>query len=196
MRGAGYTVGMKLLSRSERITCWHSSQGIIRGYLMRFCSIFGWIAMEIVPLVGAAFLFLAGSVFGEESKPNIIVIMADDLGYGDVGCYGSKTIPTPHLDRMAAEGIRFTSGYSPASTCTPTRYSLLTGEFAFRRKGTGVAPPNQSPGCAGRKANASPGAQASRLSNGSDRQVASGVRGPRWTRLEWFVAAGSHGTWF
>ncbi|MFN5850424.1 MAG: sulfatase-like hydrolase/transferase, partial [Pirellulaceae bacterium] len=68
--------------------------------------------------------------------------MADDLGYGDVGCYGSKTIPTPHLDQMAAEGIRFTSGYSPASTCTPTRYSLLTGEFAFRRKGTGVAPPN------------------------------------------------------
>lgn len=109
---------------------------------MRLCSIVGWIAMEIVPLGAAAFLFLAGSVFGEESKPNIIVIMADDLGYGDVGCYGSKTIPTPHLDRMAAEGIRFTSGYSPASTCTPTRYSLLTGEFAFRRKGTGVAPPN------------------------------------------------------
>lgn len=75
------------------------------------------------------------------ARPNIIVIMADDLGYGDVSCYGGA-IQTPHIDRLAAEGTRFTSGYCSASTCTPTRYSFLTGTYAFRVKGTGIAPPN------------------------------------------------------
>ncbi|TWU31787.1 sulfatase family protein [Novipirellula artificiosorum] len=81
---------------------------------------------------------------GEDSnqRPNIIVIMADDLGYGDVGCYGGTAVPTPSIDRLAAEGMRFTSGYCSASTCTPTRYSFLTGTYAFRVPGTGVAPPN------------------------------------------------------
>jgi arylsulfatase A-like enzyme len=74
--------------------------------------------------------------------PNIIVIMADDLGYGDVSCYGATALETPHIDRLAAEGLRFTSGYCSASTCTPTRYSLLTGTYAFRSEGTGIAPPN------------------------------------------------------
>ncbi len=74
--------------------------------------------------------------------PNIIVIMADDLGYGDLSCYGARAVKTPNLDRLAAEGLRFTSGYCSASTCTPTRFSLLTGTYAFRQKGTGVAPPN------------------------------------------------------
>ena len=75
-------------------------------------------------------------------KPNIIVIMADDLGYGDVGCYGAKAVKTPNIDKLAAEGQRFTSGYCSASTCTPTRFSLLTGTYAFRQKNTGIAPPN------------------------------------------------------
>ncbi|WP_254506735.1 sulfatase family protein [Anatilimnocola floriformis] len=74
--------------------------------------------------------------------PNIVVIIADDLGYGDVSCNGATEIQTPNIDRLAAEGQRFTSGYCSASTCTPTRYSLLTGTAAFRVKGTGVAPPN------------------------------------------------------
>ncbi len=75
-------------------------------------------------------------------KPNIVVIMADDLGYGDVSCYGATELSTPNIDRLAKEGLRFTSGYCSASTCTPTRYSLLTGNYAFRTKGTGIAPPN------------------------------------------------------
>ncbi len=87
-------------------------------------------------LLGAAALSAA------ERKPNLIVIMADDLGYGDVSAYGNTSFQTPNIDRLAAEGIRFTSGYCSASTCTPTRYSFLTGEYAFRRKGTGIAPPN------------------------------------------------------
>lgn len=68
--------------------------------------------------------------------------MADDLGYGDVACYGATTIPTPAIDRLANEGLRCTSGYASAATCTPTRYSLLTGTYAFRQSGTGIAPPN------------------------------------------------------
>ncbi|MCA9052968.1 MAG: arylsulfatase, partial [Planctomycetaceae bacterium] len=78
----------------------------------------------------------------EGPLPNVIVIMADDLGYGDVSCYGATSLKTPHIDRLAAEGLRFTSGYCSASTCTPTRYSLLTGTYAFRKKRTGIAPPN------------------------------------------------------
>jgi len=75
-------------------------------------------------------------------KPNVIVIMADDLGYGDISANGATALKTPNIDRLAAEGLRFTGGYCSASTCTPTRYSFLTGSYAFRRKGTGVAPPN------------------------------------------------------
>ncbi|MAW60569.1 MAG: arylsulfatase [Planctomycetes bacterium] len=66
-------------------------------------------------------------------QPNILLILADDLGYGDVGCYNPEAkAPTPHLDRMAAEGMRFTDAHSPSTVCTPTRYSLLTGRMAFR----------------------------------------------------------------
>ena len=60
-------------------------------------------------------------------KPNIIYILADDLGYGDLGCYGQKNIRTPHLDRMAAEGMRFTSHYAGSTVCAPSRCSLMTG---------------------------------------------------------------------
>jgi len=66
------------------------------------------------------------------SLPNFIVICADDLGFGDLGCYGASGIATPHLDRMAAEGVRFTQCYATAATCTPSRYSLLTGSYPWR----------------------------------------------------------------
>lgn len=101
-------------------------------------------ALTIWPFIGLIALDTQGAelAVGKVSRPNIIVILADDLGYGDVGCYGAKTIPTPNIDKLASEGIRFTSGYCSASTCTPTRYSLLTGRYAFRQKGTGVAAPN------------------------------------------------------
>ena len=86
-------------------------------------------------------LFTLGIAAAAE-KPNVILIMADDLGFGDLSCYGATEFQTPHIDRLAAEGRRFTQGYCSASTCTPTRYSLLTGTYAFRGKNTGIAPPN------------------------------------------------------
>ncbi len=90
----------------------------------------------------ATILVAFGTSLAFAETPNVIVIMADDLGYGDVSCYGATSIQTPHIDRLASEGLRFTSGYCSASTCTPTRYSFLSGIYAFRRKGTGIAPPN------------------------------------------------------
>lgn len=74
--------------------------------------------------------------------PNIVLIYADDLGYGDVGCYGAKAVSTPAIDRIAAEGLRFTDGHAPSATCTPSRYAMLTGEYAWRRAGTGIAKGN------------------------------------------------------
>ena len=72
--------------------------------------------------------------------PNIVLIYADDLGWGDVGCYGSKAIPTPNIDRLAREGLRFTDAHATSATCTPSRYALMTGEYPWRKKGTGVLP--------------------------------------------------------
>lgn len=80
---------------------------------------------------------LAGAQVSE--KPNIVIIYADDLGYGDVSCYGATKIRTPNIDRLAKQGLRFTNAHCTSATSTPSRYSLLTGEYAWRKKGTGVA---------------------------------------------------------
>ena len=77
-------------------------------------------------------VFLASSVTAEEKPPNIIVIFCDDLGYGDLGVYGSEKNKTPHIDKMAADGIRFTDFYSSSPVCTPSRASLLTGCYPRR----------------------------------------------------------------
>lgn len=76
-----------------------------------------------------------GARSGSAAPPNIVLILADDLGWGDVRCYaeGSK-IPTPHIDRLASEGMRFTDAHSPSSVCTPTRYGILTGRYAWRTR--------------------------------------------------------------
>lgn len=96
---------------------------------------------SVVPLV-AWLLGFAGcaAAAAEKRPPNIVLLYSDDIGWGDLGCYGSKVIPTPNLDKLAAQGTRFTAGYCTSATCTPSRYSLLTGEYAWRRQGTGVLP--------------------------------------------------------
>ncbi len=85
--------------------------------------------------------------------PNIIFILADDIGYGDLGCYGATKVKTPNLDRLAREGMRFTDAHSTAAVCTPTRYSFLTGQYAWRNPDgdhilSGVAPLSIPPGIA------------------------------------------------
>lgn len=78
---------------------------------------------------------------GETGRPKaIVLIYGDDLGYGDLGCYGATGVKTPHMDRLAQEGLRHTAGYCTSATCTPSRYALLTGEYPWRRKGTTVLP--------------------------------------------------------
>lgn len=80
----------------------------------------------------------------KDSKPNVIVILADDLGYGDLSCYGAKQIQTPNVDKIAKDGLRFTNAHSMASTCTPSRFTILTGEYAFRQNDAHILPGNAS----------------------------------------------------
>ena len=109
-----------------------------------------WNRRRFVKAVTAG-MIMGPRVFGQSARvnsqtpaakelPNIVIIYADDLGYGDVGCYGATTVKTPYMDRLAKEGIRFTSGYAPSATCTPSRYAMLTGEYAWRQRGKGIAP--------------------------------------------------------
>lgn len=89
--------------------------------------------MKTMKLLSLALLGVSlGGLTGAATPPNVIIIFADDLGYGDLGCYGHPSIRTPHLDRMAAEGLRFTDFYAAAPVCTPSRAALLTGRHAIR----------------------------------------------------------------
>lgn len=88
----------------------------------------------------------AGALHAAPARPNIILIFADDLGYGDLGCYGHPTIRTPNLDRMASEGIRFTQFYAAAPVCSPSRAALLTGRYPMRSGVTRVLFPDSQGG--------------------------------------------------
>ena len=98
--------------------------------------------MKTLVLVSLELLLLALVPAVAQTRPNIILIYTDDLGYGDLSCYGATSLKTPNVDRLAKEGLRFTDGHAPAATCTPSRYALLTGEYAWRKEGTGVLPGN------------------------------------------------------
>lgn len=94
--------------------------------------------LTLLPFFGMAASALAQNL----DRPNVIFLMADDLGYGDLSCYGADRIQTPCIDSIAAHGVRFTDCHAVASTSTPSRYSILTGEYCFRRPGTDIATGN------------------------------------------------------
>ena len=97
-------------------------------------------------------------------KPNIIYIFADDLGIGDLSCYGATKVSTPHIDRLAGQGVQFTNAYATSATSTPSRFGLLTGMYPWRQQNTGIAP--------------------GKLRHRSCRQMASWTRSERRHRLQ------------
>ena len=78
----------------------------------------------------------------QTQKPNIIFIIADDLGIGDLSCYGATKVSTPNIDRLAGQGVQFTNAYATSATSTPSRFGLLTGMYPWRQENTGIAPGN------------------------------------------------------
>src|SRR5438552_1623553 len=92
--------------------------------------------LRAITFAFAIAMLMAFEVAPAADRPNIIIILADDMGYGDLGCYGHPSIRTPNLDRMAAEGMRFTDFYVAAPVCTPSRAALMTGRLPIR---TGMA---------------------------------------------------------
>src|SRR5262245_9701551 len=97
---------------SGSVVVYHLHHSLCWSRTMRFLSALALVALASAPLAAA---------------PNVVVILADDVGYGDLGCYGATKIKTPHLDALAKSGMRFTNAHSPAAVCTPTRYALMTG---------------------------------------------------------------------
>jgi arylsulfatase A-like enzyme len=96
-------------------------------------------------LSALAIVFALVASVSAADKPNVVVILADDIGFGDLSCYGATKVRTPNLDKLASAGTRFTDAHSPAAVCTPTRYSLLTGQYSFRHRPgasilSGIAP--------------------------------------------------------
>ena len=98
--------------------------------------------MKYFKLIILLFLaFIGGRSFAQQ-RPNVLVLYTDDLGYGDLSCYGAKAISTPNIDWLAENGRQFMDAHCTASTCTPSRFSILSGRYAWREKGTNILPGN------------------------------------------------------
>ena len=97
------------------------------------------VALSVISLAATPFCHAA------DAPPNVVLIFADDLGYGDLGCYGATKVQTPNIDALAADGRRFTDAHSVSAVCTPSRYALLTGQYPVRANdGRGVWGPGSS----------------------------------------------------
>lgn len=94
----------------------------------------------IILIASSVTTFAQKSQKASKGKPNVICIYADDLGYGDLSIYGATNIKTPNLDRLAAEGIRFTDGHATSATCTPSRFAFMTGQYPWRTPGVAILP--------------------------------------------------------
>lgn len=92
--------------------------------------------LSLIPLAG---LSAGNKSTSKQKMPNIVLIYADDIGYGDLSCYGYSKVPTPNVDKLASEGVRFTNAHCASATSTPSRYGLFTGQYPWRKEGTGIA---------------------------------------------------------
>src|SRR5688572_29629564 len=90
---------------------------------------------SFITAAGSVAFATGPSAFAADAKPNIVFILADDLGYADLSVYGRREYRTPHLDRLANEGIRFTQAYSNSAVCSATRFALITGRYQYRLRG-------------------------------------------------------------
>lgn len=117
---------------AERPVCWFFLNAGIRIKL--------FLKMKKIVLSMALLLGMYTAFTQTANRPNVLIIYTDDLGYGDLSCNGARVVPTPHIDRLAQNGINFSNAHATASTCTPSRYSLLTGRYAWRKKGTNILP--------------------------------------------------------
>lgn len=101
-------------------------------------------ALKTFALSASALALRPQSAWGAPAEgaklPNIVLILSDDVGYGDLGCYGATGVHTPNIDRLAKSGLQFTDAHSDAATCTPSRYSIMTGEYAWRKPGAQILP--------------------------------------------------------
>lgn len=97
-------------------------------------------SLKLLSLTGLSVLPVVSQAQQASNLPNVVLILADDIGYGDLGWMGAKTIQTPHVNRLGNEGIRFTNCHASSATSTPSRYGLLTGMYPWRRNDTGIAP--------------------------------------------------------
>ncbi len=101
-----------------------------------------WLLRTLVAMVCSSLLHAAAAESSAQ-KPNIIVILGDDIGYGDFGCYGATKVKTPAIDKVASQGLRFTDAHAASAVCTPSRYALITGQYAWRnRAGDHILPGN------------------------------------------------------
>ena len=96
--------------------------------------------LTFIPCAVNIALILSSVVFADEERPNIVLINADDLGYGDVGCYGATKLETPHIDRLAKEGRKFTDAHTASAVCSPSRFGLMTGQYPLRKNFWGPLP--------------------------------------------------------
>ena len=102
---------------------------------MKKLTILSYASLSMLPTA----LIAGNSKDKKQTQPNIVIIYADDIGYGDLSCYGYSKVQTPNVDKLASEGVRFTNSNCGAATSTPSRYALLTGQYAWRKEGTGIA---------------------------------------------------------
>ncbi|MBO9620067.1 MAG: arylsulfatase [Niabella sp.] len=92
-------------------------------------------------IISGILLLCLHSLFAQKSdRPNVLILYTDDVGYGDLSCNGATAIATPHIDRLAQKGVSFSNAHATASTCTPSRFSILSGRYAWRKKGTNILP--------------------------------------------------------